>query len=107
MQFLPMIWPRKWRFIPKDRSRTGAGIERTTKRSRNPEPAREVRTGVHRPDVPQCVRACVALRTRNREVLPQPSRSSLCLFGADESHDQARSFVAAIERFAVQEQVPV
>src|SRR3954453_10233977 len=88
MQFLPMIWPPKWRLIPKDRSRTGAGNERTTKRSRNPEPAREVRTGVHRPDVPECVRACVAVRTRNGKVLPQSPWSSVRLFGADGSHDE-------------------
>src|SRR5512143_1490019 len=83
-----MIWPPKWRSIPKDRSRTGAGLERTTECCRNPESARQVRTGVHRPDVSECIRAASAVRIRSGEVLPQSPGPPVRLLGADGPDDK-------------------
>src|SRR5580704_5060557 len=45
--------------------------------------------GVHRPDVPECLRAEAAIRTRCREVFPQSPRPQIRLFSSDGSDDES------------------
>src|ERR1051325_11407438 len=91
-------WSRKTRV---NRSRD----EHTTECRRCCPPARHLGSGVHRPHVPQRVRARAAAGGRGGHLPPFSSRPSVRFQRFDGSHLQA--FISRVDQFAKQANVPV
>src|SRR5216683_5370375 len=85
---------------PYDRSRSDG----STERGRYPQPSREAFGRGDRPDVPQRLCTEVAARTRNCVVFP---RRGLPVPSAAVMSPMSRNFVAKLESYAAQHEVPL
>ena len=93
------------RWGPKTPWTTGAGDEITTQRLRGPAQSRRARERVHRPDVPQRLRAAVAAHRWRRVVSAWPPRPAFCFDGW--GAPKTETFVADIERFVADQGVEI